>query len=68
VLTNNGEFNFDFVWKRQINKYITITPETGTVQKNGETVIDITYLPLAEHSLKNYKATLTIVSGPKYEF
>lgn len=28
---NNGEFNFDFVWKRQVNKYITITPETGTV-------------------------------------
>ena len=31
TLTNNGEFNFDFVWKRQVNKYITITPETGTV-------------------------------------
>ena len=29
---NNGEFNFDFVWKRQVNKnYIKITPETGTV-------------------------------------
>jgi len=31
ILTNNGEFNFDFVWKRQVNKYIKITPETGTV-------------------------------------
>ena len=36
VLTNNGEFNFDFVWKRQVNKYIKITPETGTVQKGNE--------------------------------
>ena len=24
-LTNSGEFNFDFVWKRQVNKYVTIT-------------------------------------------
>jgi len=49
TLTNNGEFNFDFVWKRQVNKYITITPETGTVQKGSEATFEITYLPLAEH-------------------
>ena len=49
VLTNNGAFNFDFVWKRQANKYITITPETGTVQQGSEIVFEITYLPLAEH-------------------
>jgi hydrocephalus-inducing protein len=36
VLTNSGEFNFDFVWKRQVNKYISITPETGTVQKGSQ--------------------------------
>ena len=36
VLANSGEFNFDFVWKRQVNKYIKVTPETGTVQKGGE--------------------------------
>ena len=35
-LQNNGEFNFDFVWKRAVNKYITITPETGTVPKGSE--------------------------------
>lgn len=67
-LQNNGEFNFDFVWKRQINKYITITPETGTVQKGSEVSFEITYLPLAEHQLKNYKLSLNIVSGPKYDF
>jgi hydrocephalus-inducing protein len=49
TLTNNGEFNFDFVWKRQVNKYITITPETGTVQKGSEASFEITYLPIAEH-------------------
>lgn len=67
-ITNNGEFNFDFVWKRQVNKYITITPETGTVQKGSEVSFEITYLPIAEHSLKNYKVSLSIVSGPKYDF
>jgi hydrocephalus-inducing protein len=68
VIQNSGEFNFDFVWKRQVNKYVTITPETGTVQKGDEMQFEITYLPLAEHSLKNYKLSLNIVSGPKYDF
>jgi hydrocephalus-inducing protein len=27
TLTNNGEFNFDFTWKRLVNRYVTITPE-----------------------------------------
>jgi hydrocephalus-inducing protein len=36
-LTNNGEFNFDFMWKRVANKFITISPENGTVMK-GSTV------------------------------
>jgi hydrocephalus-inducing protein len=68
VIQNSGEFNFDFVCKRQVNKYVTITPETGTVQKGDEVQFEITYLPLAEHSLKNYKLSLNIVSGPKYDF
>jgi hydrocephalus-inducing protein len=66
-LQNNGQFNFDFVWKRQINKYITIIPETGTVQTGAEVAFEITYLPLADHQLKNYKVSLNIVSGPKYD-
>lgn len=68
VLTNSGEFNFDFVWKRQINKYITITPDTGSVPKGEEMEFEITYLPIGEHHLKNYKLQLQIVSGPKYDF
>jgi hydrocephalus-inducing protein len=68
VVQNKGEFNFDFVWKRQVNKYITITPETGSVPKGEELEFEITYLPLAEHQLKNYKLQLQIISGPKYEF
>ncbi len=69
VLKNEGEFNFDFVWKRAAaNKNIAITPETGTVTKNGELPVQISYLPQAEGSLKNYKLQMTIVSGPKYDF
>lgn len=67
-LTNSGEFNFDYVWKRSVNKYVTITPETGTVKTGSEIKIEINYLPIAEHELKNYKSTLSIVSGPRYEF
>lgn len=29
---------------------------------------EITYLPLAEHQIKNYKCSLNIFSGPKYDF
>jgi len=58
VVQNNGEFNFDFVWKRQVNKYITINPETGSVPKGGEQVFEITYLPIGEHHLKSYKLQL----------
>ena len=68
VVANQGEFNFDFVWKRQMNKYVTINPETGSVPKGSEVEFEITYLPLAEHKLKDYKCQLQIVSGPKYEF
>lgn len=67
ILQNNGEFNFDFVWKRQVNKYLTITPETGTVQKGNETEFEITYMPISEHKLKNFKLQLQIISGPKYD-
>jgi hydrocephalus-inducing protein len=35
VLVNKGEFNFDFVWRRQVNPYLTITPDTGSVTKGA---------------------------------
>jgi hydrocephalus-inducing protein len=68
LVQNNGEFNFDFVWKRQVNKYITITPDTGSVPKGEELEFEITYLPIGEHHLTSYKLQLQIVSGPKYDF
>lgn len=58
ILLNSGEFNFDFVWKRQVNKYITINPETGCIPKGKEIEFEVTYLPIGEHELKNYKLQL----------
>jgi len=55
VLKNSGEFNFDFMWKRQVNKYIQITPDKGSVPKNQEIEFEITYFPIVEHVLKTYK-------------
>ena len=68
LLINDGEFNFDFVWRRQVNKYIKITPETGTVRQGDQMEIQIDYMPISEHALKNFKLNLMVVSGPKYEF
>ena len=56
------------MWKRTPNKYITIKPETGTVKKGSSETIEIIYLPLNAHKLKNYKCSLRIVSGPKFSF
>ena len=68
VIENSGDFNFDFVWKGQPSKYIIIQPETGTVKKGESVTIDIIYLPLNIHKLKNNKCSLKIVSGPKFSF
>jgi hypothetical protein len=56
------------LWKRAVNKFVTITPETGTVQKGSTVKISMTYSPTDVNELKNYKATLTVLSGPKYDF
>lgn len=68
VVENKGDFNFDFQFKRQPNKYITIEPETGTVKKGDSVNVDIVYLPVNSHKLKNYKCVLKIASGPKFNF
>ena len=68
TIENSGDFNFDYMWKRTPNKYITIKPETGTVKKGSSETIEIIYLPLNAHKLKNYKCSLRIVSGPKFSF
>ena len=38
------------------------------MQKGSTVDITISYLPNAENELKHYKATLTVLSGPKYDF
>ena len=55
------------MWKRKVNKYVTIHPETGTVKKGESQEFEIVYLPITEHKLKSYKCQLEIVSGPKYD-
>lgn len=69
LVVNKGEFNFDYVWRRrQVNSYVKISPETGSVPKGESVEFEITYLPAGEHDLKNYKLQLQIISGPKYDF
>jgi len=68
TLQNNGEFSFHFAWKAKFQSSISIVPDSGTVEQGTEKEIEIVYNPPNEHTLKNHKCTLNIVSGPKYEF
>jgi hydrocephalus-inducing protein len=68
TLQNNGNFSFHFSWKAKFQSAIRIVPDSGTVEKETEKEIEIIYNPPNEHTLKNHKCTLNIVSGPKYEF
>eukprot|EP01022_Parablepharisma_sp_SALTPOND_P020800 TRINITY_DN386_c0_g1_i3.p1 TRINITY_DN386_c0_g1~~TRINITY_DN386_c0_g1_i3.p1 ORF type:complete len:4093 (+),score=589.86 TRINITY_DN386_c0_g1_i3:873-13151(+) len=68
TIVNLGEFNFDFIWKRPASRYLTITPESGSVKKGSKVTVDLTYFPITPHKLLKYRCGLTIVSGPTYEF
>eukprot|EP00743_Colponemidia_sp_Colp-15_P000860 GILK01000949.1.p1 GENE.GILK01000949.1~~GILK01000949.1.p1 ORF type:complete len:1078 (+),score=227.51 GILK01000949.1:666-3899(+) len=68
VIVNSGNFNFDFTWKRAPNRMLMITPEQGTVKRGDKLVCQVGYLPLTEHQLDNYRATLQIVAGQSFHF
>lgn len=55
TIQNSGDFNYDYIWKRMQNKYVTIKPESGTIKKGETETIEIVYLPMNAHHLKNYK-------------
>ena len=63
TLNNLGEFNFDFIWKRPVNRYLTITPETGSVKKGSKTVFDISYLPVVPNKLAKVKMCFVYCIG-----
>lgn len=68
-IVNNGKFNFDFSWiKPTTSKYLSITPEQGTVKTQQKVEIQIKYFPLNEHKMDKTKLQLAIVSGPTYSF
>lgn len=67
-ISNLGEFNFDFIFKRAANRYVTINPESGSVKKGSKMSVEFTYFPITPNKLAKYIAALTIVSGPTYEF
>ena len=58
ILTNEGQFNFDFMWKRLPNKYIQISPEQGTVKKGEKQEFEILYFPYDVNKMKSYKCQL----------
>jgi hydrocephalus-inducing protein len=72
TIENNGDFNFDYsIKKSPLLNYITVIPENGTVVKREKLDIEVQFAPLAEHKFKGPKPnrlTLSIISGPTYQF
>eukprot|EP00826_Nyctotherus_ovalis_P009987 TRINITY_DN12651_c0_g2_i3.p1 TRINITY_DN12651_c0_g2~~TRINITY_DN12651_c0_g2_i3.p1 ORF type:complete len:921 (+),score=283.65 TRINITY_DN12651_c0_g2_i3:189-2951(+) len=68
TICNLGEFNFDCIWKHPASRYLTIAPESGSVKKGSKLAFEITYAPVMPHTLSKYKCSLSIISGPTYDF
>jgi len=68
-IVNSGKFNFDFAWKKASSlRFVTISPEQGTVRCGESVNIKLKYFPISEHKMQKAKLQLGIVSGPKYNF
>lgn len=70
TISNDGDFNFDYVIKKNPISYVTISPETSTVKTASKVEIELSFNPLTEFQLKSNQHTfvLNIVSGPTYHF
>eukprot|EP00501_MAST-03F_sp_TOSAG23-6_P000263 GSMAST32.ASY1.ANO1.269.1 assembled CDS len=66
VLTNTGEFNFEFSWSRLKHPMLTIEPAFGTVRKGARVPCKLTFNPKTECSLKHIKLTCTVAGSSSY--
>lgn len=66
IITNHGNYNFDFQWFHAKNKLITINPEKGTVFKGGKLICDIFFNPTSQVKLENYKCVCKITNSNSY--
>lgn len=61
IITNNGDFNFDFCIKKSSHvNMISIMPENGTVVRHQKMEVVITFEPKAEHRFKGKSSRLSL--------
>mmetsp|Transcript_3107 Transcript_3107/g.11897 ORF Transcript_3107/g.11897 Transcript_3107/m.11897 type:complete len:4490 (-) Transcript_3107:1724-15193(-) len=66
VLYNQGDYNYDFSWQKQSNRYISIVPEAGTVEKRGKVICSVIFNPTRPISIQTYKAVCKVTNGNAY--
>ncbi|XP_075796761.1 hydrocephalus-inducing protein homolog isoform X3 [Pelodiscus sinensis] len=67
---NTGKFNFSFSWEfsgpRALRRYVSITPEDGTVEAGGRAHAQLAFHPLKMCILKDVELKLKISNGPTF--
>ncbi|EFC47717.1 hypothetical protein NAEGRDRAFT_78704 [Naegleria gruberi] len=66
IITNHGNYNFDYQWFHAKNKLITINPDRGTVFKGGKQICDIIFNPTAQVKLAGYKCICKVTNSNSY--
>ncbi|NXA41620.1 HYDIN protein, partial [Eudromia elegans] len=70
TISNTGQLSFTFSWdvsgSAAQKQFLSITPETGTVEAEGKAEALLTFHPQKMCSLKNVGLTLQISEGPKF--
>ncbi len=68
-IENNGDFNFDFTFKKAPSSFIKVIPEFGSVRKGDTFKIEVSFIPMSETVIeRNALLSLVIISGPTYRF
>lgn len=61
VITNDGDFNFDFAIKKSaLASMIHIKPENGTVRKHEKLEVEVTFSPTTELRFKGKGSRLSL--------
>ncbi|NWX91311.1 HYDIN protein, partial [Nothoprocta pentlandii] len=70
TISNTGKLSFTFSWELSSppaqKQFLTITPQTGTVEAEGKAEALLTFHPRKICSIKNVGLTLQISKGPKF--
>ncbi|XP_043935458.1 hydrocephalus-inducing protein homolog [Protopterus annectens] len=68
---NNGKFNLEFLWKlfapKDLQRYLNISPDSGSIKVGQQSRCVLTFLPLQPCTLKDTELQLKIQNGPVFK-